>query len=81
MKCSIKFTEVKGRARKDAEKKYGGEEDEERGVRGWSVLTRCWVCREGAVPLRCWMQGRSGDGMKWTRGEKGVKRRMVKGGG
>lgn len=25
-------------------------------VRKTTVLTRCWTCREGAVPLRCWME-------------------------
>lgn len=32
-----------------------------------SVLTRCCVCREGAVPLRCW-QRRSVDRMRRRRG-------------
>lgn len=46
---------------------------------GQSMLTRCWMCREGAVPLRCWMWGRSGDRMKvkWTK----ARRRGAKGGG
>lgn len=41
-----------------------------------SVLTRCCVCREGAVPLRCWRQRRSGDRMRRSGGcERDVGRR------
>lgn len=31
------------------------------------MLTKCWVCREGAVPLRCWMQGNNDDSMRGRR--------------
>lgn len=34
------------------------------------VLTKCWVYREGAVPLRCWAQGSSGDSMRGGGGRR-----------
>ena len=48
---------------------------------GESVLTRCWVCRGGAVPLRCWVRGRSGNRIKERRawGERDGERKWGKG--
>lgn len=54
----------------DGQSDTGGREGENE----FCLLTKCWVYREGAVPLRCWEQGSGGESMRGGRRRRRAER-------